>query len=58
MQTKLIKQIIELGLSTTHQARIIKAPVWKVKGISQGRKITPLSDKQVEKLERIKEELK
>lgn len=49
MQTKLIKKIIELCLPTTHQARIIKAPVWKVKGISQGRKCSPLTDKQVSK---------
>lgn len=54
MQKQLIQKIVELGLSTTHQARIVKADLWRVKAISQGRGCKPLSDKQVEKLEEIK----
>ena len=54
MQKQLIQQIVELGLSTTHQARIIKADLWRVKAISQGRGCKPLSDKQAAKLEAIK----
>ena len=57
MQKQLIQQIVKLGLSTTHQSRIIKADLWRVKAISQGRGCKPLSDKQVAKLEEIKKVL-
>ena len=55
---RLVNKLVELGLSTTAQARVIGESVSKVKNIQQGRPFTPLLDWQIEKLERLKEDLK
>jgi len=56
--TRLVNKLVELGLSTTAQARVIGDSVSKVKNIQQGRPFTPLLEWQIEKLEEIKGVLK
>ena len=56
--TRLVKQLVELGVSTTHQARALDESINKIKNIQQGRSAGELQDWQVEKLERIIKELK
>ena len=59
LRTKhLVNKLVELGLSTTTQARVIGESVSKVKNIQQGRPFTTLLDWQIEKLERLKDDLK
>lgn len=56
--TRLVKQLVELGVSTTHQARALDESINKIKNIQQGRSAGELQDWQVKKLERIIKELK
>lgn len=56
--TRLVKQLVELGVSTTHQARALDESINKIKNIQQGRSAGELQDWQVDKLKRIIKELK
>lgn len=51
--TRLVKQLVELGVSTTHQARALDESINKIKNIQQGRSAGELQDWQVEKLEKL-----
>ena len=56
--TRLVKQLVELVVSTTHQARALDESINKIKNIQQGRSAGELQDWQVDKLKRIIKELK
>jgi hypothetical protein len=56
--TRLVKQLVELGVSTTHQARALDESINKIKNIQQGRSAGELQDWQVKKLAKLVELLK
>ena len=56
--TRLVNELMQLGVSTTHQARALDESVSKVRNIQQGRSAGELQDWQIEKLERLIKDLK
>ena len=56
--TRLVNELMQLGVSTTHQARALDESVSKVRNIQQGRSAGELQDWQIEKLAKLVELLK